>query len=171
MKEKIKGRANLLAGGVKARIGEVIGREDLLVEGKLQQVKGAAQMARTEIETSVQLVAKMVKAKAKELGKAAQANNMSRVNKASEDAQKLVEQGGQMVAAAIEQAGGLAVQAVSKLTESLKDAGADPAGTVKKTVRKAKTAATQTAATATAAATTVAEKVSAKARSKTTKGQ
>lgn len=138
MKEKIKGRANLLAGGVKAKVGELMGRDDLLVDGKLQQVKGAAQMARTEIDSSAQLVSKMVKTKVKELGKAAHGQSVSRINKAAADAQMLVGQGSVVVTQAIEQAGTLAAAAVGKLTETVRQASTDPvgaAGTVKASVK------------------------------------
>lgn len=144
MKEKIKGRANLLAGGVKAKVGELIGRDDMLVDGKLQQVKGAAQMARTEVDSSAQLVTKMVKTKVKELGKAAHGQSVSRINKTAADARKLVDTGGAVLSQAVEQAGAVAAGAVGLLTETVKQAQTDPAGAagnvkvvVESTVRKA----------------------------------
>jgi uncharacterized protein YjbJ (UPF0337 family) len=166
MKEKIKGRANLLAGGVKAKVGELMGRDDLLVDGKLQQVKGAAQMARTEVDSSAQLVSKMVKSKVKELGKAAHGQGVSRINKAAADAQQLVGQGGAVLSQAVEQAGALAAGAVGKLTETVKQASTDPVGAatgvtaaVKGRVKKAAATANQVAAVAASKATEVVKAV------------
>ncbi len=166
MKEKIKGRANLLAGGVKAKVGELMKRDDLLIDGKLQQVKGAAQMARTEIDSSAQLVSKMVKSKVKELGKAAHGQSVSRINKAAADAQTLVGQGSAIVQQAMEQAGALAAGAVGKLTETVKQASTDPVGAatgvkaaVKGRVKKAADTATQVAAVAASKATDVVKAV------------
>lgn len=169
MKEKIKGRANLLAGGVKAKVGELMKRDDLLVDGKLQQVKGAAQMARTEIDSSAQLVSKMVKSKVKELGKAAHGQSVSRINKAAADAQTLVGQGSAIVQQAMEQAGALAAGAVGRLTETVKQASTDPVSAatgvtaaVKGRAKKAADTATQVATVAVTKATEVVNAVKSK---------